>query len=149
MVMASRLLYGMAQQGVIPRWLGRVHRGRQTPWTGIVLSGAIAGVLVVIGDLETLADTTVLLLLTAFVAVHISVLVLRRTPVDHEHFRAWTVFPVLGALCCAALIVQKLVEDTIVFAYAGGLLAVGLVLWLAARAAAGPTEEIDPASLVD
>ena len=26
MVMASRLLYGMAQQGVIPRWFGRVHR---------------------------------------------------------------------------------------------------------------------------
>jgi hypothetical protein len=85
---------------------------------------------VVIGDLETLADTTVLLLLLAFVAVHLSVLMLRRTPVDHEHFRAWTIFPVLGALTCAALIVQKLVEDAIVFAYAGGLLAVGLVLWL-------------------
>ena len=44
--------------------------------------------LVVVGDLETLADTTVLLLLFAFVGVHIAVLVLRRTPVDHEHFRA-------------------------------------------------------------
>jgi hypothetical protein len=87
-------------------------------------------VLVVIGDLETLADTTVLLLLFAFVAVHLSVLVLRRTPVDHPHFTAWIGFPVLGALTCGALIVQKLVEDAIVFAYAGGLLAVGLVLWL-------------------
>ena len=86
--------------------------------------------LVVIGDLETLADTTVLLLLLAFVSVHLSVLALRGTPVDHEHFRAWTGFPVLGALSCAALIVQKLVEDAVVFAYAGGLLAVGLVLWL-------------------
>ena len=149
LVMASRLLYGMAQQGVIPRFLGRVHPTRQTPWTGIILCGALAAVLVVIGDLETLADTTVLLLLIAFVAVHISVLVLRRTPVDHEHFRAWTGFPVLGALCCSALIVQKLVEDAIVFAYAGGLLAFGLLLWLAARAFAGPTEEIDPANLVD
>ena len=50
-------------------------------------------------------------------------LVLRRTPVDHEHFRAWTGFPILGALSCLALIVQKLVEDAVVFAYAGGLLA--------------------------
>jgi hypothetical protein len=72
----------------------------------------------------------VLLLLLAFVAVHLSVLALRRTPVDHEHFRAWTGFPILGALSCAALIVQKLVEDAVVFAYAGGLLAVGLLLWL-------------------
>jgi basic amino acid/polyamine antiporter, APA family len=86
MVMASRLLYGMAQQGVIPRWLGRVHPGRQTPWAGVLLSGALAAVLVVVGDLETLADTTVLLLLFAFVAVRVAVLVLRRTPVDHEHF---------------------------------------------------------------
>jgi amino acid transporter len=130
MVMASRLLYGMAEQRVVPPWLGKVHPGRRTPWAGILLAGALAAVLVVIGDLETLADTTVLLLLFAFVTVHTSVLVLRRTPVDHEHFTAWIGFPVLGALTCGALIVQKLVEDAIVFAYAGGLLAVGLVLWL-------------------
>ena len=130
MVMASRLLYGMAQQDVVPRWFGQVHPQRRTPWAGVLFAGVLAAALVVVGDLERLADTTVLLLLIAFVAVHLSVLVLRRTPVDHEHFRAWTGFPILGALCCAALIVQKLVEDAVVFAYAGGLLAVGLVLWL-------------------
>jgi basic amino acid/polyamine antiporter, APA family len=147
LVMASRLLYGMGRQHVIPSWFGQVHPGRQTPWAGILLSSAIAAVLVIVGDLETLADTTVLLLLLAFVAVHISVLVLRSTPVDHEHFRAWTGFPVLGALTCSALIIQKLVEDTVVFAYAGGLLAFGLVLWLLERALTGPTEVIDPESL--
>jgi basic amino acid/polyamine antiporter, APA family len=67
--------------------------------------------------------------------------VLRRTPVDHEHFRAWTGFPVLGALSCIGLILQKLVEDTITFAYAGGLLAVGLVLWLIARTSTGGRKE--------
>jgi len=149
MVMASRLVYGMAQQGVIPRWFGSVHRTRRTPWAGVVLSAALAAVLVVLGDLETLADTTVLLLLFAFVAVHVSVLVLRRTPVEHEHFVAWTGFPVLGVLSCTALIVQKLVEDTVVFAYAGGLLAFGLVLWLIARAFTGPVSEIDPVKLAD
>jgi basic amino acid/polyamine antiporter, APA family len=86
--------------GVIPRWFGRVHAGRRTPRAGILLSGSLAAVLVVIGDLETLADTTVLLLLFAFVAVPASVLVLQRTPVDHEHFTARTGFPVLGG--CAA-----------------------------------------------
>ena len=55
----------------------------------------------------------------------------------------------LGGLCCAALIVQKLVEDAVIFAYAGGLLAFGLVLWLIARAFTGPVEEIDPAKLAD
>jgi APA family basic amino acid/polyamine antiporter len=102
---------------------------------------------VVIGDLETLADTTVLLLLFAFVAVNVSLLVLRRRPVEHEHFRAWTGFPILGALCCFGLIIQKLVEDTVIFAYAGGLLAFGLVLWLIARAYTGPPSELDPTQL--
>jgi APA family basic amino acid/polyamine antiporter len=149
MVMASRLLYGMAQQGVIPRWFGHVHRTRQTPWAGVLMTAAIAALLVIVGDLETLADTTVLLLLFAFVAVNVAVLVLRRTPSDEPHFRAWTAFPVLGVASCLALIVQKLVEDAVIFAYAGGLLAFGLVLWAIARAVTGPTEEIDPAALAD
>jgi basic amino acid/polyamine antiporter, APA family len=147
MIMASRLVYGMARQAVIPRWFGRVHAERRTPWTGILLTASIAAVLVVIGDLETLADTTVLLLLFAFVAVHVSLLVLRRRPVEHEHFRVWTGFPILGALCCVGLIIQKLVEDTVIFAYAGGLLAFGLLLWVIARAYTGPPSELDPTAL--
>jgi basic amino acid/polyamine antiporter, APA family len=147
LIMASRLVYGMARQGVIPRLFGTVSAARQTPVTGIALTASIAAVLVILGDLETLADTTVLLLLFAFIAVHISCLVLRREPVDHEHFRAWTGFPILGALCCAGLILDKLVDETITFAYAGGLMAFGLVLWLIARAFTGPAEELDPAEL--
>jgi hypothetical protein len=42
-----------------------------------------------------------------------------------------------GALSCAALIVQKLFEDAIVFA-TGGLIAVGLVLWLLSSRASRP-----------
>ena len=148
MVMASRLVYGMAQQGVIPRWFGRVHRTRRTPWAGVVLSAALAAVLVVIGDLETLADTTVLLLLFAFVAVNVAVLVLRNAGRPRALPRL-DAFPVLGAVSCAALIVQKAVEDAVIFAYAGGLLAFGLVLWCIARAVTGPVEEIDPAKLAD
>jgi hypothetical protein len=62
------------------------------------------------------------------------VLVLRRDPVDHEHFRAPTAVPVLGALTCAALIVHKAFDDLTVFAYAGGLIAIGIVLWALTRA---------------
>jgi basic amino acid/polyamine antiporter, APA family len=149
MIMASRLVYGMAQQGIVPRPLGRVHRERRTPWVAIAFTTALAAVLIVIGDLETLAKTTVLLLLFVFVFVNVAVLVLRRQPVDHQHFRAPTALPVLGALCCVALIIQKLVEETSTFAYAAGLLAFGVVLWLIARALTGPAEPIDPAKLVD
>ena len=42
LVMASRLVYGMARQSVIPPWFGRVHPGLQTPWAGIVFTAALA-----------------------------------------------------------------------------------------------------------
>ena len=42
MPMASRLLYGMARQEVLPPFLGRVHATRQTPWAAILFTTAIA-----------------------------------------------------------------------------------------------------------
>ena len=135
LVMASRLVYGMAEERIIPGAFGRVHPGRRTPWVAIIFTTAIAVLLVVLGDLETLADTTVLLLLFVFVGVNVAVLVLRRETVDHEHFRAPPVVPQIGVTVCVALIIQKLFDDTVVFAYAGGLIAIGVVLWLVNRQA--------------
>ena len=31
LIMASRLVYGMSNEGIVPKALGRVHRGRRTP----------------------------------------------------------------------------------------------------------------------
>ena len=87
LVMASRLMYGMANEKVVPDVLGKVQPGRRTPWVAIIFTASIAAVLVCLGDLETLADTTVLLLLFVFIGVNVSLLVLRRTPAEHEHFR--------------------------------------------------------------
>jgi amino acid transporter len=149
MIMASRLIYGMAQQGIVPRAMGRVHGERRTPWVAIVFVAALAMALLVLGDLESLADTTVLLLLAVFICVNVAALVLRRDRVEHDHWRAPTVLPVLGAIACSGLIVQKAFEDAVIFAYAGGLLALGVALWALNRALAGPAEPIDPAGLAD
>src|SRR3954452_15187664 len=105
LVMASRLMYGMANEGVVPQILGKVHDSRRTPWVAILFTASIAAVLAVLGDLTTLADTTVLLLLIVFVGVHVALLVLRNTPVDHEHFKAPAALPWLGAATCAGLAV--------------------------------------------
>jgi amino acid transporter len=105
--------------------------------------------LVAVGNLEILADTTVTLLLLVFVSVNIAVLVLRRDRVEQEHWRAPTALPAIGAAVSLVLVVQKLADDPSLFAYAGGLLVLGAVLWLATRALTGPVEEIDPAKLMD
>ena len=134
LVMASRLMYGMANEKVVPEILGTVHSARRTPWVAILFTASIAAVLAILGDLTTLADTTVLLLLIVFVFVHVSLLVLRNTPVDHEHFRAPTVLPWLGAATCAGLAIQQVAEDPKLALWAGGLLAFGLILWTIERA---------------
>jgi len=85
----------------------------------------------------------------ALAVYNVAVLVLRRHPVQHGHWRAPSVLPVLGALACAGLIVQKAFEDAVVFAYAGGLLGLGVVLWALSRTLTGPAQPVDPTRLAD
>ena len=127
MIMASRLLYGMAREGVVPAPLGRVHEARRTPWVAIVFVAALACVLAVTGDLSDLADTTVLLLLIVFAIVNVCALVLRRDQVDHDHFRAPTAMPVIG---CAVSLAVMTTKDAETFARAAVLIAAGVALWL-------------------
>ena len=134
MIMASRIVYGMGDQGVMPTVFSSVHPGRRTPWVSILFTAAIAlVVLVTIGRndeaLSTLGSTTVVLLLLAFVMVNISVLVLRRDEVGHEHFRAPSAFPVLGAIVAAVLLIYQAYTDITVFGLAAALLAIGVVLY--------------------
>ena len=42
MLMASRLIYGMARQDVLPRALGKVLPTRRTPWAAIVFTTLLA-----------------------------------------------------------------------------------------------------------
>ena len=127
MIMASRLLYGMAEEGVVPKVLGTVHHGRRTPWVSILFTSAIAVVLVTTGDLEKLADTTVALLVIVFAIVNATVLYLRRDPVDHPHYRVPSVVPLIGIGISIALLTQ--IEGE-VFGRAGLLVGVGVALWL-------------------
>ncbi len=132
MIMASRLLYGMSTQGIVPGAFSRVLRRRRTPWVAIAFTTLLAMILVSTGDLSTLADMTVLLLLTVFALVNVSVLVLRRDAVDHDHYRAPTLLPVIGAGISIAVMFTK---DGDVFLRAGLLLLVGVAFWLVNLAA--------------
>jgi APA family basic amino acid/polyamine antiporter len=134
MIMASRIIYGMGDQGVMPTVFSSVHRGRRTPWVSIVFTTVIALLLLAtIGGnedaLAILGSTTVVLLLIAFVMVNISVLVLRRDEVGHEHFRTPTAFPVLGIVVALVLLVYRAIDDITVYYLAGGLLVLGVVLY--------------------
>ncbi|MFE8938637.1 APC family permease [Streptomyces sp. NPDC007872] len=105
-IMASRLAYGMARDGLLPAALTRVLPGRRTPWAAIAATTAPALLLALTGSVATLASTLVLLLLVVFLIVNAAVLVLRSDPGEPDHFRAPTVLPVLGAASCVLLATQ-------------------------------------------
>jgi basic amino acid/polyamine antiporter, APA family len=136
MLMASRLLYGLAREDVLPRGLGWVHPTRRTPWASIVFTTLIAfGLIIAVSNflgedtVDALGGTTSLLLLGVFTIVNVAVLVLRRHTVEHTTFRAPTAIPVLGALTCAYLVGPWTGRDTVEYKIGGVLLALGVVLW--------------------
>src|SRR5699024_723419 len=111
MLMASRLLYGMAKQQVLPAPLGMVHKGRQTPWASILFTTLIAFGLITYVVLDSESDvvsllgrTSSLLLLCVFAVVNVAVLVLRKDPVETDYFRAPTLLPYLGIVTCLFLV---------------------------------------------
>ncbi|WP_082563640.1 MULTISPECIES: APC family permease [unclassified Nocardioides] len=142
MLMASRLLYGMANQGVLPKPLGRVHKVRRTPYVSILFTTLIALGLITYVVIESgseagantvslLGGTTALLLLAVFTVVNIALIVLRKDVVDRPHFRTPTVMPYIGAITCAYLVgpwarTEKQMDQ---YQIAAILIGLGVVLW--------------------
>lgn len=139
MLMASRLLYGLAHQGVLPHILGAVHPERRTPWVSIAFTTAIAFglILFVVKNSQAqaialLGGTTALLLLCVFTVVNIALIVLRRRPpVGHDHFRTPAILPWIGAFTCAYLAGPwaRSASQMPQYRIAAWLLGIGIVLW--------------------
>ncbi|MGF6229576.1 APA family basic amino acid/polyamine antiporter [Inquilinus ginsengisoli] len=131
MLMASRLVYGMSRERVLPSVLGKVHATRRTPYLAIGFTTLLAfGLIGFVGGVPALGGTTALLLLCVFTVVNVAVLVLRRDPVEHSHFRTPTFLPVVGAVTCAFLASPWTGRNPEQYAIAGVLLAIGVGLWV-------------------
>ncbi|MDA0183065.1 APC family permease [Solirubrobacter phytolaccae] len=135
MIMASRLVYGMSVRGVVPRIFDRVHSGRHTPIAAIIFTTGLAMLLASLGDLSDLAGTTTTLLLFVFAIVNVAVLVLRPDPGAHPHFQAPSVIPVASVVIIVFLLIRRASDNPEYFAYAGALVALGIVLWAVQRVA--------------
>ena len=144
MIMASRLVYGMANQNIVPPVFSRVLPGRRTPWAAIAFTTVLCAILIITGDLGLLADTTVMLLLAVFAVVNVAVLVLRKDEVDHDHYRTMSFAPVLGAIVSLILITQN---EAAIFLRAGILLVLGAILYGINRVLSGPHQEVEAEGL--
>ena len=106
-IMGSRLIYGMARQGLVPAFLGAIHPKRRTPHWAILVLGVIVMLLAMSMDVGPLAKATSTLLLTVFIIVNLSLLVLQRKRDEPRgQFEIPAFVPALGILVCAAILSQ-------------------------------------------
>ena len=140
MLMASRLIYGMARQDVLPRPLASLLPRRQTPWAGIAFTTLLAlGLIAYVTSqansdvVANLSSVTSLLLLCVFAIVNVACLVLRKKhPREHANafFTSPGQLPLLAAVLCIFLAGPWVDREGIVYQIAGGLMLIGIALWV-------------------
>ena len=142
MLMASRLIYGMAKQHVLPPVLGTVHPTRRSPWVAIIFTTLIAfGLILYVSAfassnaISILGGTTSLLLLAVFAVVNVAVLVLRRDVQEAGgHFTTPTALPVIGFVVSLYLVLPFSGRPVQQYVVAGGLVVIGIVLFFVTQA---------------
>ncbi|MFT4189187.1 MAG: APC family permease [Aeromicrobium sp.] len=139
MLMASRLIYGMARQNVLPKQLGHVLPGRQTPAVAIGFTTllALGLILYVTADPESnvvgnLSNVTAFLLLCVFAIVNVACVVLRNQRRDDGQvfFTSPGQLPLVAAALCVFLAGPWVDRSGEVYTIAGGLMLIGVVLWV-------------------
>ena len=139
-VTASRLIYGMAHQGLLPLRFGDVHAERRTPHVAILALFLVAMPLALFGTIAELAAATVLLLLLVFAVVNAALFVLKRRPGEkHGYFEIPLAVPAIGALVCLVLVVVRVgTGDWRAPAIAGALLLASAVIYAIVRPKVAP-----------
>ncbi len=133
-ITASRLLYGMSRQGLLPEPLARVHSGRRTPHVATAALLLLLVPLAVLGSIAELASATVLLLLIVFAVVNGALVVLKRREGELKgRFEVPLVVPLLGMAVCVLMVIVRVASgDWQAPAIAGSLLLAiiaAYVLW--------------------
>jgi APA family basic amino acid/polyamine antiporter len=133
---ASRMFYGMADAGDLPRVLSIVQFSR-VPLNALAtaLVGALA--LLLVGDLKTLASATDALIYLTFLVVNAAVIALRRTMPDRERpFRirgAIADVPVVPVLAFIVVVVVARELDPASFWMVGIIVAIGVAVHMLHR----------------
>ncbi len=112
-VASSRLLYGMAEEGSLPKVLLKLTKKTGAPFVAIILTAFIAILFILPGDITTIAALTDWGALFIFMVINLTVIWLRfsdphavrgfRIPLN---IRNVPVIPIVGIIFCSAMLFQ-------------------------------------------
>jgi amino acid transporter len=142
-----RMLYGLANEGLLPKWLSKVSKRARVPWAGMLVTAAcmgsvllystfVSGGIDLILNLISIACVTWLL---SYIIAQVDVIVLRKRYPDAKRPFKSPLYPlpqVLGIASCIYLIVfivPEMSQRIVVWSTAGiiiGAIALFGVIWL-------------------
>jgi len=158
-VAQSRILYGMARENVVPSIFAKVLPSRRSPHVALLFGAAIVAFMLVVGAIirstqvglpeeeqldivDRLATITVVFLLFIYALVIVACLKLRGSDERDDTYRANTPLLIVGIIGNLGVLVYTLIDDPGALVWVAGLLALGLVLYLAKRFSGGKTGQL-------
>ncbi len=149
-VAQARVLYGMARQDVVPAVFAKIHPTRRSPYVALLFGAAIVSALLIVGAairtsqvglpedqqldiVDRLATITVVFLLFIYALVIFACLKLRGKDESERTYRANTPLLIVGILGNLVVLAYTLIDDPAALLWVAGLLAVGLVLYIAEK----------------
>lgn len=102
----SRIFYTMSNDGLLPKFFGKVHPKFKTPYVSTIITGVTAGVIAGLFPIDLLGELVSIGTLLAFAIVCLGVLVLRYKQPDLKRpFKSpfFPITPILGALSAFAV----------------------------------------------
>ncbi len=106
-VMASRVIYGMSKEGMLPEGIGSLHPARQTPVRAILFIAAATALLGLFVPLLRLAELTSLVMLLVFATVNLSLFLIGRREGAPERLRRWRYWGLMGAVVSLGLAISE------------------------------------------
>ncbi|MBV1916291.1 MAG: amino acid permease [Pseudomonadales bacterium] len=107
-IMSARVLYGLANKGWLPAWLGQVSATTHTPVIATLLVSVAVLLAAVSLPMLDLAQMTSALILTIFVLVNLALYRIKRKDPQPDGIRIYPIWvPLLGATVSAGMLLFK------------------------------------------
>jgi amino acid transporter len=110
LIMASRVLYGLASQDLAWSFFSRIHPRTRTPVNATLIVTILVLVFALTFSLDRLARVTSFIALGIFTAVNVALLRVKRIDEERPPFSVPTAVPVCGSLLCGAMMLYQIVE---------------------------------------